>query len=73
MASGIHTKLRSNLSWVIRKSARGAPLRMTEKLNSTVIVRRRWNDPQSHEIQLCVFEGDNSAELNAQVRAMLRR
>jgi hypothetical protein len=99
---------------------------MTEKLNSTVIVRRRWNDPQSakapltalrelvikndpggvcspiprpfpyarvwcdqlidgngihvceaatapHELQLCVFEGDNSAELNAQVRAMLRR
>jgi hypothetical protein len=46
---------------------------MTEKLNSTVIVRRRWNDPQSHELQLCMFEGDNSAELNAQVRAMLRR
>jgi hypothetical protein len=26
-----------------------------------------------HELQLCVMEADNSAELNAQVRAMLRR
>jgi hypothetical protein len=26
-----------------------------------------------HELQLCVIEADNSAELNAQVRAMLRR
>jgi hypothetical protein len=96
---------------------------MTEKLTLTVIVRRRWNDPQSakvplaalrefvikndpggvcgpiprpfpyarvwcdqlidghgihacnpatapHELQLCVVESDNSAELNAQVRAM---
>ena len=99
---------------------------MTEILNSTVVVRRRWNDPQSakvpltalrelaikdnpggicgriprpfpyargwcdqlieghgihacdpatapHELQLCVVERDNSAAINAQVRAMLRR
>jgi hypothetical protein len=26
-----------------------------------------------HELQLCVLETDNSAELNAHVRAMLRR
>jgi hypothetical protein len=26
-----------------------------------------------HELQLCVLETDNSAELNAKVRAMLRR
>jgi hypothetical protein len=26
-----------------------------------------------HELQLCIMEADNSAELNAQVRAMLRR
>jgi hypothetical protein len=26
-----------------------------------------------HELRLCVMETDNSAELNAQVRAMLRR
>jgi hypothetical protein len=26
-----------------------------------------------HELRLCVLESDNSAELNAQVRAMLRR
>jgi hypothetical protein len=26
-----------------------------------------------HELQLCVMETDNSAEINAQVRAMLRR
>jgi hypothetical protein len=98
---------------------------MTEKLSPMVIVRRRWNDPQSgrvpltalrelvvkndpggvcspiprpfpyarvwcdqlidghgihacdpatapHELLLCVAEGDNPAELNAQVRAMLR-
>jgi hypothetical protein len=99
---------------------------MNEKLISTAIVRRRWNDPQSaqaplaalrelvirndpggicgpiprpflfarvwcdklidgraihacdpasapHELQLCVLEGDNSAALNAELRAMLRR
>jgi hypothetical protein len=26
-----------------------------------------------HELQVCVMESDNSAELNAQLRAMLRR
>jgi hypothetical protein len=26
-----------------------------------------------HELQLCIMEADNSAEQNAQVRAMLRR
>jgi hypothetical protein len=26
-----------------------------------------------HELQLCVLETDNSVELNAKVRAMLRR
>jgi hypothetical protein len=26
-----------------------------------------------HELQLCVLEGDNSAEINAQIRAKLRR
>jgi len=26
-----------------------------------------------HELQLCVIETDNSAELNARVRAMMRR
>jgi hypothetical protein len=26
-----------------------------------------------HELQLCVLENDNSAEVNAQVRSMLRR
>jgi hypothetical protein len=26
-----------------------------------------------HELQLCVIEGDNSAEINAEVRAKLRR
>jgi hypothetical protein len=32
-------------------------------------------DPNTtpHELQLCVLESDNSAELNAKVRAMLRR
>jgi len=99
---------------------------MAEEPISTVIVRRRWNDPHSakvplaalrelvikndpggicgpiprpftfgrvwcdqlidghaihacdpatapHDLQLCVLEGDNSATLNAEVRAMLRR
>jgi hypothetical protein len=99
---------------------------MTKDADSTVVVRRRWNDPHSakvplealrelvikndpggvcspiprpfpyariwcdqlkdgsaihscdpstapHELQLCVIEGDNSGELNARVRAMLRR
>jgi hypothetical protein len=96
---------------------------MTEDVKSTVVVRRRWNDPQSakvplaalrelvikndpggicgpiprpfpyarvwcdqlidghaihacdpatapHELQLCVIESDNSAELDAKVRAL---
>jgi hypothetical protein len=32
-------------------------------------------DPSTapHELQLCVIEGDNSAAINAQVRALLRR
>jgi hypothetical protein len=28
---------------------------MTEKLNSTVIVRRRWNDPQSAKVPLAAL------------------
>lgn len=96
---------------------------MTEEVKSIVVVRRRWNDPQSakvplaalrelvikddpggicgpiprpfpyarvwcdklidghaihacdpatapHELQLCVIESDNSAELNTKVRAL---
>ncbi len=46
-----------------------------------VVVRRRWNDPRSarvplaalRELELCVIERDNSAAVNTEVRALMRK